>query len=90
LEQSVDHDGVVGAEAVDEPVQVGQVVGLDGGHPRVELFTAAFGEDLRERGDPDRGVAFGAGGAELLGSDLVVAASGTMAEATGSRCRLPG
>jgi hypothetical protein len=42
---------VVTAEAVSEGVQVGLVVGVDGGDPVVEAVAVQAGEDLGELGD---------------------------------------
>jgi hypothetical protein len=49
--ESVEHGGEVAAQSSDESVQVRQVVGVDGGHPGVEAFALAAGEDLGERLD---------------------------------------
>jgi hypothetical protein len=45
------HGGQVLAQAADEPVQGGEIGGLDRGHPAFQLVAAAFGEQRGERVD---------------------------------------
>ena len=49
--QAVAHSVVVVAEAAGEGVQVGLVVGFNGGDPVIEAITVQAGEDLSELGD---------------------------------------
>jgi hypothetical protein len=66
---------VVAPDAVGEGVQVGLVVGLDGGDPVVEAVAVQAGEDLCELGDvPGEGVQVRAAAPDLaeLGFLLVI------------------
>jgi hypothetical protein len=65
--QAVEHGSVVVFEPGGEGVQVGLVIGLDGGDPGIEAVAMAAGEDLGESGDvTGQGVQVGGSGPARL------------------------
>jgi hypothetical protein len=61
------------AEAGGEGLQVGLVIGVDGGDPRIEPVAVATGKHLGEPGDmAGEGVEVRTAGSDLFDAELVV------------------